>query len=209
MGAIAKKKAIHHIGTKQKETLKNGVIQLVFADYKEVKSLLSGFDIPKDQEKVLVVFSECVIPQDQKPSLKDELQNLGFSVLPKKDLKTVPFKTPVPSRSQKQTLLDIQRVLGVTQEEIAGIIGCSSRKIWSVLNEKSGFFKVKSHINNFNQLVSFVNDLLGLLKKESIKNWIKTSQKTLGNKKPLNLLLSGKIEKLFKWTYANLEGQYK
>lgn len=211
MTTAIKKKPIQHIGSKQKEALKKGPLKLVFANYDEVESILSDFNIPKNEEKVLVIFSKSIPPQEEskEPSLKGQLEALGFTVPQNQEIEPVRFKTPVPLKSQKQVLLDIQKILGVTQEEIANMIGCSPRKIWSVLNAKDGAFKVKSHINNFNQLVSLVDQLLFLVKEKSIKGWLRNAQKVFNNKTPFDLLISGKIERLFQWAYVHLEGQYK
>lgn len=207
---LTKKKPVQHIGIKQKKQLKAGALKLVFANYDEIQSLLTEFEIPKSKEKILVVFSENLDAESKKePSLKDELEALGFVVPQDQEIESGRFKIPVSLRNQKQVLFDIQKILGVTQEEMANIVGCSARKIWSVLNEKNGGFKVKSHVNNFNQLVSLINQLLCVLEERSIKAWIRTKQWTLKNKKPLELLVSGKIEQLFQWVYVRLEGEYQ
>lgn len=132
-----------------------------------------------------------------------------FRVIPKEEALSLYFQTPSTLKGQKKVLKEIQEILGVTQNDMASIIGCSPRKIWEVLNQENGCFKQKSHLNNFHQLIKLTNQILGIFKKEYVCEWFKSSQKDLKNQTPFNLLITGHIDLLFQWAYIQLEGEYK
>lgn len=201
---------IPHIGANQKHQLETGALKLSYANYEDVKGVLSQFNIPKDKKKILFIFAEPIAKRSKTESLQSQIRSLGFKVNAKKTLHSTYFNSPpLTLRAQKKALKDIQEILDLTQNELAAIIGCSPRKIWEILNDKEGVFKQKSHINNFYQLVRLMNQLLSIFKKEDLSKWFKISQKDLKNKIPFELLKSSHIDLLFQWAYMRLEGQYK
>lgn len=205
---------IPHIGPFQKQQLQTGAVKLAYATYEEVQDLLSPFNIlPKDKKKYLFIFAEPLINKSAKSKnipLKAQVKDLDFKVHAKKTLLKPYFPSPpIALNEQKKILKEIQTILNVTQNELAAIIGCSPRKIWDVLNIKQGAFKQKSHINHFNQLITLLNQILSIVKKENFPQWLNNPQKDFKNKTPLELLTSGHINLLFQWAYVQLEGQYK
>lgn len=203
-------KAIPHIRQSQKKMLITSPIKPCFATYPEDKDLYEALGISSSVKKI-ILFPSKAQKNEPKPKLsplEEELQGLGFKVLPKSEITPLKFKTPVPQKSHKSTMEKIQNILDVSQKKLAEIIGCSPKKIWSILNVKDECFKRKGDINNFNQLVSLINQLLSIFKEETLKKWLKTPQKNLGNKKPIDLFISGKVDPLRNWIYSQLEGVY-
>ncbi len=204
-------KTIPHIRRSQKKMVIKSSGKPCFATYPEDKDLYEALGIPPSITRIVLFPSKAEKnePKQNISSLEEELEGLGFKVLPKSEITPLRFKTPVPQKSHKYTMEKIQNILEVSQKELAEIIGCSPKKIWSILNVKKECFKRKGDINNFNQFVSLINQLLGIFKEESLKTWMKTPQKNLGNKKPIDLFISGKVEPLRDWIYRQLEGVYE
>lgn len=204
-------KTIPHIRRAQKKRVIKSSGKPCFATYPEDKDLYEALGIPISIKRIIVFPSKAEKKELKRKEshLEEEIERLGFKVLPKCEITPLRFKTPVPQKDHKDTLEKIQNILDVSQKDLAEIMGCSAKKIWSILNVKDECFKRKSDMKNFDQLVSLVNQLLGIFREESLKKWIKTPQKDLGNKKPIDLFISGNVEPLRNWIYSQLEGVYK
>ncbi len=204
-------KTIPHIRQSQKKKVIKSSDKPCFATYPEDKDLYEALGISRSIKRIVFfpAKAEKKALKQNKSSLEEEIKRLGFKVLPKSEITPLRFKTPVPQKSHKYTMEKIQSILGISQKKLAEIIGCSPKKIWSILNVKNECFKRKGDSNNFNQLVTFINQLLGIFKEESLKKWMKTPQKNLGNKKPIDLFVSGDVEPLRNWIYSQLNGVYE
>lgn len=202
-------KAIPHIKKSQKKRIMKLLGKPCYATYPKDKDLYEALGVPDSIPKIVIWEQEIIQEKQKKSDLAKELEGLGFKVLPKSEITPLRFKVPVSAKNHKKTVEEIQNLMNLTQKELADIIGCSPRKIWSILNVENECFKRKGDINNFNQLVNLINQLLGIFKEKTLKTWIKTSQKDLGNKKPINLFISGNIEPLRNWIYGQLEGTYQ
>jgi hypothetical protein len=204
-------KTIPHIKRSQKKKVIKSSGKPCFATYPEDQDLYEALGIPFSIKRIVLFPSKAEKKElkENISSLEEEIKGLGFRVLQKSELTPLRFKTPVPQKNHHYTMEKIQNILDVSQKKLAEIIGCSPKKIWSILNVKNECFKRKGDINNFNQLVSLINQLLGIFKEESLKKWIRTAQKNLGNKKPIDLFISGNVEPLRNWIYKQLEGVYQ
>ena len=205
-------KSASHIKPAHKKVLLASDVQseVFIATYPEDKDLYEKLGISTALKQIGFVFKNInQLKQKQKKSIMyTEIEKLGFKVLPKSEISSLKFKLPVPQKKHKEVVQSIKEMLDLTQEELAEIIGCSPKKIWSIL-KKDEPFKRKSDVNNFNQLVGLINQLLGIVQEKNLKDWIKTTQKSLGNKKPIDIFISGDIEPIRIWIYKQLDGVYQ